>query len=723
MSSVPLQTENVAARSLLQEGDTCWRRVRADRAAVLVDAAAYFGALRSSLLKAQRSIFLLGWDLDSRTCLQGPVEPDDRAPRELGKLFRWLLRRRRKLEIRILLWDYSVFYATQRELFPRLIFGWNKPRRVEIVLDAHLPFGASHHEKLVVIDDSVAYCGGIDLTLRRWDTHEHRARDPRRCDPKNKPYVPVHDVQMVVDTEAAAALGERARERWAHAGGEPVGPVDAVGDRWPRGVDPDFERVPVGIMRTLAAVEGTEEVREIECSTVAAIARAEKLVYIENQYITAKGAAEALLDRMRANRKLEALILTSRDPGGWLEAETMGVGRQHFMATFAEPDLKRRVHFLYPYVRADGAESAPTAKAEGLMAINVHAKIIVVDDVFLRVGSSNLNNRSMGFDTECDLGVEAETEAHRKAIAAVRNRLIAEHWGANPAAVEVALASGKPVLEALHGLGNGVRDVGPLEYDENAAGTEIVLKLGDPESPVTAERFVEDILGFKRRRPVIRWALRLAALGVVAAALIVLWRLLPFEGSDVVERVGVGIESLRGNPWRIPLVLIAFVIGGVVGFPILVLIPATIIALGPLQGFICAVIGTLLGASASFGTGRLIGKRPLRNLFGNKMRRFERKLEGRGVIAVALIRKVPVAPFTIVNMLVGGSGIRFREFLAGTALGMIPGIAAFALVGDLLVDVWQNPTPLNVTLVAAAAALWIGVVLGTQRLINRLGKK
>jgi uncharacterized membrane protein YdjX (TVP38/TMEM64 family) len=74
-------------------------------------------------------------------------------------------------------------------------------------------------------------------------------------------------------------------------------------------------------------------------------------------------------------------------------------------------------------------------------------------------------------------------------------------------------------------------------------------------------------------------------------------------------------------------------------------------------------------------------------------------------------------------MLVGASGIRFREFLAGTALGMIPGIAAFALVGDLLVDVWQNPTPLNVTLVAAAAALWIGVVLGTQRLINRLGKK
>jgi phospholipase D1/2 len=723
LSSLALQTEDGAAPSLLHEGDTCWRRVHVERAAVLVDAAAYFGALRSSLLMAERSIFLLGWDLDSRTCLQGAVEPDDRAPRELGRLLRWLLRRRRKLEIRILLWDYSMFYATQRELFPRLIFGWNRPRRVEVVLDAHLPLGASHHEKLVVIDDSVAYCGGIDLTLRRWDTEEHRALDPRRCDAKNKPYVPVHDVQMVVDTAAAAALGERARERWAHAGGGPVGGVAPVGDRWPRGVDPDFERVPVGIMRTLGAVEGTEEAREIECSTVAAIARAKKLIYIENQYITAKCAAEALLKRMRANPELEALILTNEDPGGWLEAETMGVGRQHFMATFAETDLKRRIHFLYPFVQGSGAESSKHAKPDGHVSINVHAKVLIVDDVFLRVGSSNLNNRSMGFDTECDLGIEAEIEAHREAIAAVRNRLIAEHWGSDPAKVAEALASGKPVLEALQGIGDGVRDVGPLEYDENTSGTELVLQLGDPESPVTAERFVDDILGLKRRRPIIRWAFASLALCAVVAALIVVWRLLPFEGSDVVERVGTGIESLRGNPWRIPLVLIAFVIGGVVAFPILVLIPATIIALGPLQGFIWAVVGTMLGASASFGTGRLIGKRPLRNLLGHKMRRVERELEGRGVVAVALIRKVPVAPFTIVNMLVGASGVRFREFLAGTALGMIPGIAAFALVGDRLVDVWQNPTPLNLTLVAAAVALWIGIVLGTQRLINRFSKR
>jgi phosphatidylserine/phosphatidylglycerophosphate/cardiolipin synthase-like enzyme/uncharacterized membrane protein YdjX (TVP38/TMEM64 family) len=692
---------------------------------VLIDAADYFAALRASLLKAERSIFLLGWDLDSRTCIRGAVEPDDRAPRELGKLMRWLLKRRPKLEIRILLWDYSVFYATQRELFPRLIFGWNKPRRVEIVLDAHLPLGASHHEKLVVIDDSVAYCGGIDLTLQRWDTAEHRVEDPRRCDPKSKPYAPKHDVQMVVDGAAAAALGERARERWAHAGGKPLGDVAPVRDRWPTHVEANFEDAPICIMRTLGAVEGVEEVREVELATIAAIERAEKFIYIENQYITAKCAVDALAARMRANSALEVLILTNEDPGGWLEAETMGVGRQRFMAAFAASGLERRIRFVFPIVQGgDDAPSAIPRAADGHVTINVHSKVMIVDDELLRVGSANLNNRSMGFDTELDLAIEAETAAHRTAIADIRNRLIAEHWGVEPEAVARVLASRGLVLGSLCALvGDGPRAVRPLEQDESVVGTEIVQMLGDPESPVTAERFVDEILGLKRSRPVLKWAIRALAAAAVAVVLIVMWQLLPFDRVDAISAVETRIEALRGNAWHVPLVLLGFLVGGVVAFPILVLIGATIVAFGPWEGFILASVGTMLAASSSFCTGRLLGRRPLEKLFGQKLVQFEHKLRGRGVIAVALIRKVPGPPFTIVNMLIAASGIRFREFFAGTALGMMPGIALFAFLGDRLADVWRNPTPLSVTLVVAAVALWIGVLIGMQRLVNRFGRK
>jgi phosphatidylserine/phosphatidylglycerophosphate/cardiolipin synthase-like enzyme/uncharacterized membrane protein YdjX (TVP38/TMEM64 family) len=722
--------ESSAQSSLLVEGETCWRRVEAPRAAALVDAADYFAALRSSLLKAERSIFLLGWELNSRTCLRGETDPTDRAPVELGKLLKWLLRRKKRLRIHILLWDHSVFYAPWREKFPRWMFGWRTPRRVEIKLDAHLPLGASHHEKVVVIDDSVAYCGGMDLTLRRWDTQEHRPIDPRRCDPWKRPYVPVHDVQMVVDGAAAAALGERVRERWRHAGGGAVEPVAPGGDCWPRGVEPDFENVPVGVIRTLAALEEQAvEVREVERSTIAAIGRAEKLLYIENQYVTAKAAIDALLARMRANPALEVVILTSREPGGWLEAGAMGTGRQRFMAAFDEAHLRRRIHFVSPFARGrpgDDEYGAPHQAEDGTFSIHVHAKVLVVDDTFLRIGSSNLNNRSMGFDTECDLGFEPATPAHREAIAAVRNRLIAEHWGCEPGDVARALASGQPVLEALAAAGDAKqarRGVVPIAREQIPPGTEIVAQLGDPESVVTAERFVEEIAGIKHGRPVLRWAAGLIAAAALIAGLVVAWQHLPLHGEGFTDRVSEGIASLRGSAWRVPLVLLAFVIGSIVSFPILVMIGATVIALGPVLGFVCAAAGSMLAATVTFAIGRAVGRRPLRRWLGRKAQLLEQQLDGRGIVTVALIRKVPIAPFTIVNMLVGASGLSYREFIAGTAIGMLPGIAAFAIVGDRAVDVWKNPTPLNVALVAGAIVVWIGVVLGLQRLMNRYAKK
>ena len=341
-----------SASSFLVEGDTCWRKVRAPRAAVLIDAAEYFGALRESLLRAERSIFILGWELHSRTCLRGDDGSAERSTTELGKLLRRMLRHKRKLEIRILLWDHSLVFAAQRELFPRWMFGWRKRRRVEVRLDDRLPLGAAHHEKIVVIDDAVAYCGGIDLTLRRWDTPEHRPVEPRRCDPQNRPYIPVHDVQMVVDGDAAAAVGQRARERWETAGGGRLPPPGPRGDPWPRRVEPVFVDADVGVIRTVGAVEGKEdEIREGERSIVEAISRAERLVYIENQYVTARVVAAALVARMRVNRALEVIVITSREPRGWLEAETMGVGRQLFMAAFDEADLSRRIHFLHPFAR------------------------------------------------------------------------------------------------------------------------------------------------------------------------------------------------------------------------------------------------------------------------------------------------------------------------------------------------------------------------------------
>lgn len=688
---------------------------------MLVDAAAYFSALRTALLGAQRSIYILGWELNSRTPIVGTSRPQDHAPRELGKLLKWLLKRRPQLEVRILLWDHPIVYVAGRELFPRWIFGWRKRKRVQILLDGDVPLGGAHHEKVVVIDDAVAFCGGMDLTLRRWDTAEHRFKDRRRHDKSSKQYAPVHDVQLMVDGEAAAALGRRARERWAHAGGTPDEPWRGR-DGWPPDVRPDFVDVPVGIMRTLCAADGSREVREVECSTVAAIERAEKLIYIENQYITARAAAEALLARLREKPELEVVILTTRDPHGWLEAETMGVGRQRFMAGFTEPDVRDRIHFYYPFTSRGFTSDGRSSSADDLEQITVHAKVLIIDDAFLRIGSSNLNNRSMGFDTECDLGIEAETDEHRAAIAAVRNGLIAEHWGTDREAVERALASGRPVAEALAAFGRAARGTGELPREVPPEGSDILAQLGDPERIVSAESLMSE-LDITEARPALRWALALLALAAIAGLLLLVASYLPAEGESFTDRVRLAIEALRGSPQRVPLVLGAFALGGLTAFPILVLIGATIVALGPKLGFVCASLGTLIAGTLTFGVGRLAGQRWVHRWFGRRAEALERQLKGRGVVTVALLRKVPIAPFSIVNVVIGASGLRYREFIAGTALGMVPGIAAFAFVGGRLADVWRHPTPLNVALVIVAVLVWIGVVLGLQRLVNRFSKK
>jgi phospholipase D1/2 len=726
-----------SASTLLVEGDTCWRKVHAHRAAVLVDAAEYFGALRESLLRAERSVFILGWELHSRTCLHGD-DDSKRRPSELGKLLRRMLRRKRNLEIRILLWDHSLLVAAQRELFPRWMFGWRRRRRAEVRLDNRLPLGAAHHEKLVVIDDAVAYCGGIDLTLRRWDTPEHRPVEPRRCDPQNRPYIPVHDVQMVVDGDAAAALGQRARERWETAGGGRVPPIEPRGDPWPRRVTPDIVDAEVGVIRTVGAVEAQgDEIREGERSLLAAIERAERLIYIENQYMTARVAAAALVARMRANRALEVLLITSREPRGWLEAETMGAGRQLFMAQFDEPDLRRRIHFLYTFARGQPGddEYEPENKhADGTYSIHIHAKVLIVDDTFLRVGSSNLNNRSMGFDTECDLGIEAKSAAQRAAIAGIRNRLIAEHWGLSPDDVERALASGKPVRDALKAAQRSLlgrtsrrpdeplpRDVAPIER-EDTEPSELLLALGDPEGAVTAERIAQR-LDPVRGRPLLKWTLGMTALAVLALAAFALLRYLPAVGPGFVERTTTAVESLRGSPWGVPVVLLAFAFGSIVAFPILVLIGATVFALGPWLGFVCATLGTWLAATITFSLGRKLGRRPLRRWLGRRAQLLERRLERQGIIAVALIRKVPIMPFTLMNMLIGASGVSYRDFTAGTAIGMWPEIAAIAFVGGRAIEVWRHPTPANVGLALVGIVLWIAVLLGLQRVMNRRARK
>jgi phospholipase D1/2 len=691
-------------------------RTRAGRAALLVDGATYYSALRATLRRAQRTVFIIGWDVDSRTPLRGEASPDDGQPETLGPFLSWLAETKPELEIFVLLWDYSVLYAAEREPLPRLKLDWRMPDRVRACLDDELAFGASHHEKLVVVDDSVAFCGGIDLTICRWDTSAHRADEPDRKDPGGDAYGPYHDMQMLVDGDAARWLGEHARERWRAADCTEPPAAEPVGDPWPEGVEPDFTDLDVEIARTASAHGERPARREVEAAYLEAIGRAERLVYIENQYLTVTQIADALAERLVECPDLEVVIVNPRLPGGWLEAQTMGAGRRRFLERLPRDEFEDRLRTLYPWTAGDDGEREP---------IMVHSKLLIVDDHWLQIGSANLNNRSMGVDTECDLIIAADDESRRAAIMNVRRRLIAEHLGVETGDLAAAEKETGSVIDAIDRLGGDEKGLARLAEADIAIEpwADSLADVADPEQPLKPEKFLEYFAGdlFDAREAKDGrsrlWHLLIAALligGFVAA-----WRFTPLSEWADPERLGDLLETIAASPWAGPAVLGAFLVGSLVMFPVTVLILATAVALGPWSGFGWALAGCLLGATATFGVGRLLGPDTVQRLLGRRIGGVLKRLRRGGIVPVMVIRNVPIAPFTVVNVVAGASAIRLRDYLVGTALGMGPGIAAVTLLGDRLRGVLENPTPGNVGWLSLAIVLWIGLALGLQALSNR----
>jgi phospholipase D1/2 len=696
---------------ILRPGDNVWRIEHAARAAVLIDAAAYFRAVREALIKAQRSVFIVGWDIHSQTRLVGESgEANDGYPVLFAEFLSELVRRRPDLEICLLLWDYSLLYATERELFPTLTLRWNMPRRVLFCLDDAVPLGSSQHQKLIVIDDAIAFSGGLDVTIRRWDTPAHELNKPGRVDPAGKPYAPFHDVQALVDGAAARALAELARARWNCVAGEPMPPPQQQGDPWPGSVPPDFTDVQVGIARTQPRYEDQEEVHEVEKLFLDGIDAAENTLYVENQFLTCVRIAERLAQRLRERPRLETLLVTPPRSESWLEARAMGNARLRFAKILRQPDIADRVRLLYPEV-TDGQGSAATM---------IHSKVMIIDDRLLRIGSANMNNRSMGTDTECDLVIEAAGEVERRHITDIRNALLGEHCGSNADEVAAALArtgSLVRVADELTRNGHRLQPVvdGQPDREELSSYFE---SIGDPEKPIGADAFVSTILGGHLRRRQTSTVVKVCVAAVLVLLLALAWHYTPLARFAEPDTVRQALAQVHG-PWTPVFVVAAFVVGGLVAFPVLILIAATAAAFGPWLGLAYATAGALASAFVTFALGAKLGKDVLRDFLGPRLNRIREKIAREGVIAVALVRMVPLAPFTVVNLVAGASDIKLSHFMLGTLLGMAPGLLVMSALGHQISRILIDPTATELALLVAFIVLWIAVSIGVQVVVSK----
>jgi phospholipase D1/2 len=453
----------------------------------LIDGANYYAALRSSLLKAEKSVFLVGWDIDSRIRLAGESLPDDGAPEHLRDFLEHLVQENAELRIHVLMWDFSVLYALEREPLPALNFSWSTPARIEVCLDDVVPLGSSHHQKLVIIDGKLAFCGGLDLTGGRWDTRDHAPDNQHRKGPDGEPYGPFHDMQSVVDGETAQALTDLVSDRWERAACRTPYCPETKGDPWPDDVPTLFEDQQIAIARTIPPLGDRDGVHEIQQLYFDMISNAETLIYLENQYFTSGPIACALVDRLKARPNLELVMVSSKEPFGFLEAHSMNSGRRSFMRHFEENDLMDRVRSVYPRVPDD---------TDAGQEVQIHAKLTIIDDQLFRVGSANLTNRSMGTDGECDLAIQAKSAADRETILAIRNDLLAEHLGMSIEEVAKEIESHGNLRSLIDARKNQSRTLIDIDFETDDA--EPVAKmfhaLTDPERPGDASQFAGDML-------------------------------------------------------------------------------------------------------------------------------------------------------------------------------------------------------------------------------------
>lgn len=684
---------------------------------MLVDADCYFRAVRSAILAAQHSIFILSWDIDSRMRLI-PGGANDGYPEELGDFLHAVVSERSGLHVHVLNWDFAMLYAMEREWLPNYKLGWRTHKRLAFRMDSRHPVGACHHQKIIVVDDALAFVGGLDLTRSRWDTPAHNKQEPLRRDTDGKTYAPFHDVQAAVDGAAARALGELCRQRWQRTAGSkavpPMADSKTIADRWPRWLEPELVDVDVGISRTEPAYAGYDGVEEIRQLYLDAIASARDYLFFENQYFTSGLIAEALAVRLSEAAGPEVLVISPLTQSGWLEDFTMGVLRARLQRRLRLADQYDRYRLMCPLLPQQDHD-----------CLNVHSKVFVMDDRLLSVGSANLSNRSLAFDTECNLSVEATGNALQRArcaegIARLRSRLLAEHLDQPLSHVRQLTCESQSLLRCVATLSCRERRLEPFE-PQLVPELDALLPqqaLFDPERPIDPEHFIAQFVPRDAREPVPRRLVGLALLAVMLVGLALAWRFLPLgELLNPVALVRLA-EELEALPLTPVFIMLAYVIGGLLMVPVTLLIAVTGIVFGAMPGALYAMAGSLLSAAAGYGVGAWAGRDAVNRWMGGRINRLSRRMARRGILAITIVRILPLAPFSIVNIVAGASAISLRDYLIGTALGLAPGILLTTTFAHNLMKAIRSPRADTLAVLVIVVLLLIGFALFMQRLFN-----
>ncbi|WP_455366940.1 VTT domain-containing protein, partial [Kaarinaea lacus] len=398
---------------------------------------------------------------------------------------------------------------------------------------------------------------------------------------------------------------------------------------------------------------------------------------------------------------------------GWMSQLTMDVLRVRLIRQLQQHDKQNRLRVYYP--EGPGLSDSP---------INVHAKIMIVDDTYATVGSANLNNRSMGLDTECNAIIDAHSNAEAQSgIANFRHRLLAEHLGCSMEKVQATLNQTNSLIACIDKLTNKeARYLNELSLDLSPDIDRMIpdTEVTDPEEPLEPDLIMKRILPAHQDKParsrMISWLLLIAAISGLAA----MWQWTPLNNWVNVDSVSELFNRVHEIPASPVWVVLVFILAGFIAFPLTILIVATVLVFGLIEGFIYSLIGGIFSSLIVYMIGEKMARKTVRRLAGSKLNNISEKLSQHGIITIVAVRIVPVAPFTIVNLVAGASHINFRDYTIGTLLGMAPGMFSVTLIADRAYATIKNPVTDNLVWLVLSVAV---VAVAAYFLVNWSVKK
>jgi phospholipase D1/2 len=307
-------------------------------------------------------------------------------------------------------------------------------------------------------------------------------------------------------------------------------------------------------------------------------------------------------------------------------------------------------------------------------------------------------------------------------IRAFRDGLLAEHAGVEPAAMTEALAAQGTMAAALAALPRHARRVERLEAPAIPEAQLNLVALADLEKPLPLEAMVQQFAP-DTSASLMPGRRLLALLCLFAVALALAWSYTPL--ADLVTRENVmewGRDFARFS-WAPVLLILAYTPASYAMFPRWLITMVAVIAFGPWLGFVYGICGMLVAGLASFLPGRLVRRDTVRRLAGPRLNRLSAALYHRGALAVAVVRLLPIAPFVVVNLVMGAMRIRLRDFILGSLVGILPGMLAATVLSEQVSRLLAEPSEINGWLVAVAAALLISLVYVAQRWLRRLDRE